>query len=158
MNITSNCIQIHLWHLSSKEFPESIEHKANEPVFSFTYFPYPMFNCRRWCVSSLFPRMAVLNSLVFHFWRCFCMQLFDDDCFWILNRQREERRSERRSSMITNNWSEPACLLISFHLIHIQVIHVRYVHAQKRNSTSPDVIFLSFISSARSRDVCCLLM
>lgn len=103
-NITSKCILIPSLTPLEK-FPESIEHKANEPVFSFTYFPYPMFNCRRWCFCSLFPRMAVLNSLVFHFWRCLCMQLFDDDCLWILNRQREERRSERRSSMITNNWS-----------------------------------------------------
>lgn len=54
--------------------------------------------------------MAVLNSLVvFHFWRCLCMQLSDDDCLWILNRssKRRRRREERAEShdQKRNNWS-----------------------------------------------------
>lgn len=151
----------HRWHLHQKNSISS-KHRAprleaNELFFSFAYFSYPMFNCRRWCFCSRITRMAVLNSPFFHFWRCLCMQLFDDDCLWILNRQREERSGKTKQH--DHKQLKLTYLLIDFFSPHPHSSDSCALCTwtkKKLHITGCD--FLSFISSTRSCDVCCLLM
>lgn len=152
-HILKTCLTLTLSKKNSRLY-RAPQFEAIEPRLSPSRFLlFFCFQLSLMCFFSVSLRWRFLIRLVFHFWRCLCMQLFDDR-FWILSREEEkcgeEKKKEAKHSWSTTIEAHLLSLLISFHCSSTYSMwFMRYVYGQKRNFTITgcDFFELHFFSS-----------